>query len=197
PGAITRMLDKLDHAYARGLGWALSHRFVTVATILALFVGSMFLRKKVGSEFFPETDEGQFSVIYKTPIGTRVEKTELVTERIEKVVNQTLAPMPFEGKEVPLYTTVLSDTGLPGGRTALFTANTGSHSANVGVNLVGRVHRPISDVQATEKVRAALSDALPGTQVYYFTGGIVKRLLNFGGAAPLHVQIPRHPLPAR
>jgi hydrophobe/amphiphile efflux-1 (HAE1) family protein len=189
PAAITRWLDKLDHAYARSLGWALSHRLVTVLAILALFVGSMFLRKKVGSEFFPETDEGQFSVIYKTPIGTRVEKTELVTERIEKIVGDTLSPMPFEGKQAPLYTTVLSDTGLPGGRTALFTANTGSHSANVGVNLVGRLHRPISDVQATEKVRAALNDALPGTQVFFFTGGIVKRILNFGGAAPIDVEI--------
>ena len=66
----------------------------------------MFLRKKIGSEFFPETDEGQFSVIYKLPIGTRVEKTELVTERIEKVVAQTLAPMKFEGKDVPIYTTL-------------------------------------------------------------------------------------------
>ena len=49
--------------------------------------------KKIGTEFFPETDEAQFSVIYKTPIGTRVEKTEQVTERIEKIVSETLAPI--------------------------------------------------------------------------------------------------------
>jgi hydrophobe/amphiphile efflux-1 (HAE1) family protein len=189
-GAITRALDRLDHGYARALTWALGHRAVTVLTILALFVGSMFLRKKIGSEFFPETDEGQFSVIYKLPIGTRVEKTELVTERIEKIVDSTLAPVKTAGKpDTVLYTTMLSDTGLPGGRTALFTANTGSHSANVGVNLVGRLHRPISDVEATEKVRAALADALPGTQVFFFTGGIVKRILNFGSAAPIDVEV--------
>src|SRR6185295_4408441 len=172
-GAITRALDAMDHAYARCLRWALGHRAVTVIGILVLSIGSCASVKKVGTEFFPETDEGQFSVIYKTPIGTRVEKTELVTERIEKIVSQTLAPVKRDGKEAPLYTTLLSDTGLPGGRTALFTANTGSHSANIGVNLVGRLDRPISDAQATEKVRAALADALPGTQVYFFTGGIV------------------------
>jgi multidrug efflux pump subunit AcrB len=188
-GFITRSLDRMDHAYAGALGWALRHRAFTVVAILALFVGSMFLRKKIGSEFFPETDEGQFSVIYKLPIGTRVEKTEQVTERIEKVVASTLAPMKMNGRDTPLFTTILSDTGLPGGRTALFTANTGSHSANVGVNLVGRVNRPISDVEATEKVRAALNDAVPGTQVFFFTGGIVKRILNFGGAAPIDVEV--------
>src|SRR5258706_2505681 len=56
-GAITRWLDALDHAYARSLQWALGHRAITVLTIVALFVASMFLRKKIGSEFFPETDE--------------------------------------------------------------------------------------------------------------------------------------------
>ena len=49
--------------------------------------------------------------------------------------------------------------------------------------------RPISDVEATEKVRAALRDALPGTQVFFFTGGIVKRILNFGSPAPIDVEI--------
>src|SRR5262249_51164383 len=119
-----------------------------------------------------------------------VEKTELVTERIEKVVASTLPPVKEPGKDdAPLYTTMLSDTGLPGGRTALFTANTGSHSANIGINLVGRLQRPISDVEATEKVRAALANALPGTQVFFFTGGIVKRILNFGAAAPIDVEV--------
>ncbi len=189
PGTITRWLDNLDHSYARALKWTLGHRLFTVLAILALFVGSMFLRKKIGSEFFPETDEGQFSVMYKTPIGTRVEKTELVTERIEKIIEQSLSPMQTKKGQVELYNTMISDTGLPGGRTALFTANTGSHSANAQVNLVGRTQRPISDVQATEKVRAALRDALPGTQVFFFTGGIVKRILNFGSAAPIDIEV--------
>ncbi len=189
PGKITGWLDSMDNAYARALKWTLGHRLFTVLTILALFVGSMFLRKKIGSEFFPETDEGQFTVMYKTPIGTRVEKTELVTERIEKIIDETLGPVKTKNGQTELFNTMISDTGLPGGRTALFTANTGSHSANLQVNLVGRTERPISDVQATEKVRTALRDALPGTQVFFFTGGIVKRILNFGSAAPIDVEV--------
>ncbi|HMI85515.1 MAG TPA: efflux RND transporter permease subunit [Polyangiaceae bacterium] len=186
---ITGWLDSLDHGYARVLQWTLSHRLVTVLTILALFISSLFLRKKIGSEFFPETDEGQFSIIYKTPIGTRVEKTELVTERIEKIANETLEGLRDKNVDTPIYTTMLADTGLPSGRTALYTANTGAHSGNIQVNLVGRTNRVVSDVEATEKVRAALRDALPGTQVFFFTGGIVKRILNFGSAAPIDIEI--------
>jgi CzcA family heavy metal efflux pump len=188
-GAIIRFLDALDHAYARALRFSLGHRLLTVIGIVAFFVATMFLRKKIGSEFFPETDEAQFQVIYKTPIGTRVEQTERVTQRIEGIVADTLPPEKRPDGSRPIYTTILSDTGLPGGRTALFTANTGSHSANVQVNLVSRTGRSISDVEATEKVRSALSDAVPGTQVFFFTGGIVKRILNFGSPAPIDVEV--------
>ena len=49
-------------------------------------MASLFLKRFIGTEFFPETDESQFSINYKAPIGTRVEKTELVTARMEQAV---------------------------------------------------------------------------------------------------------------
>src|SRR5262249_13453185 len=49
--------------------------------------------------------------------------------------------------------------------------------------------RRITDVDATEMVRAALRDDLAGTQITFFTGGIVKRILNFGAPAPIDIEI--------
>jgi multidrug efflux pump subunit AcrB len=146
------------------------------------------LSKRIGTEFFPDTDESQFQINYKTPIGTRVEKTEQVTERIEGGIEASLGSPDKSGKG-RLFTTMISDTGLPLGRTALFTANTGPHSGNVSINLVPRTQRSLSDVQAAERVRTALRDSLPGTQAYFFIGGIVKRILNFGAPAPIDVEI--------
>jgi multidrug efflux pump subunit AcrB len=187
-GAITRMLDGLDRAYARSLGVVLRHRFVVVSGILALFVGSLFLSRQIGTEFFPEADEAQFTVIFKTPIGTRVERTEDVAVKIERAVKSVLDPIKA-GTGGPVMTTMIADSGLPGGRTALFTSNTGPHAGNVQINLVGHNDRPLSDVAAVEKVRGALREALPGVQVYFFNGGIVKRILNFGSPAPIDVEI--------
>lgn len=187
--AITGWFDRLDNRYARVLGWVLRHRAITLTGIALFFMASLALKSKVGSEFFPDSDESQFSINYKTPIGTRVTRTEEVTERIEKIVQAELAPLKSGNETKPLYTTVLSDTGLPVGRAAIFSANTGTHAANVQVNLVPRVDRPVTDVWAAEKVRTALRDAVPGTQIFFFTGGIVKRILNFGAAAPIDVEI--------
>src|SRR4029079_2937782 len=90
----------------------------------------------------------------------------------------------------------VSDVGLPLGRTAVFSQNTGPHSGNTLVNLVPRSERKRSDVQAAEAVRGALRDALPGTQVYFFIGGIVKRILNFGARAPIDVEMVGHDIEA-
>jgi hydrophobe/amphiphile efflux-1 (HAE1) family protein len=186
-GWITRRLNVLDHTYARILGWVLRHRAVTVLSILAIFCGSMLLKRGIGSEFFPESDESQFSMTFKTPIGTRVEKTEEVAKRIENVVRETLGPGTNRG--APLFNTLISDSGLPAGRGAIMASNTGTHAGSVQINLVSPLERSISDVTAAEKVRAALRDALPGTSLYFFTGGIVKRILNIGAAAPIDVEI--------
>ncbi len=183
---ILRWLDRLDQGYASALHWVLGHRAMVIGGILLAFVASLFLGKRIGTEFFPDTDESQFQINYKAPIGTRVEKTEQITDRIESGIEAALGG--GKGKE-RLYTTMISDTGLPLGRTALFTANTGPHSGNISVNLVPRTERAVSDVGASERVRAALRDALPGTQTYYFIGGIVKRILNFGAPAPIDVEI--------
>ncbi len=185
PARIQRWLDALDEGYGGLLERTLRHRWLVIAGILGLFVASLGLVKRIGTEFFPDSDESQFSITYKTPIGTRVEKTEETAKVIEHVIDRSLA---VKGSQ-QLYTTIISDSGLPVGRAALFSANTGPHAGSCSVNLLPRVQRPISDVVATERVRAGLKDAVPGTQLYFFTGGIVKRILNFGSDAPIDVEI--------
>src|SRR5207302_8974254 len=106
-GGITRVLDRIDHAYGESLRWVLRHRAIVIIGILGLFGGSLFLAKKIGTEFFPDTDEGQFQITYRTPIGTRVEKTEQVAMQLEQAVQKTLGPG-FDPKDAQraLYTTI-------------------------------------------------------------------------------------------
>jgi hydrophobe/amphiphile efflux-1 (HAE1) family protein len=190
PRSIARLLTRLDDAYARAIRWVLHHRLAVVSVILGLFGASLLLGRSIGTEFFPAADESQFTVNYKTPIGTRVERTEDVAAKIEQAVMQTLAPGKDKGGgDRPLFTTLISDSGLPAGRTALFTPNTGPHAGNLQVNLISKNDRKLRDTEATELVRSALRDALPGVQVTYFNGGIVKRILNFGSPAPIDIEI--------
>jgi multidrug efflux pump subunit AcrB len=185
-GVLTRGLDRMDDAYAWLLTRVLRQRALTIVSILALFAASFGLWKFIGTEFFPSSDEAQVSFIYRTPIGTRVERAELVGARLEALAQDTLKPP--EGVPHPI-TTMLNTVGLPLGRTGLFTANSGPHAGSLQLNLVSRTQRPLSDIETASKLRAALKENFPGITVFLSTGGIVKRILNFGSGAPIDVEI--------
>ena len=192
---ILRKFGQLDEAYAAALRWVLGRRAQVIAGIVVVFVASLFLKRFIGTEFFPETDESQFNISYLTPIGTRVEKTEQVTARMEQAITTALGGERAKDGG-PVVRTRISDSGLPGGRTALFTSNTGPHTANLNVNLVPYTQRGLTDQQAADKVRAVVRDEFPGTQIYFFVGGIVKRIVNFGAPAPIDVEIVGYDLEA-
>jgi hydrophobe/amphiphile efflux-1 (HAE1) family protein len=181
-------LDAMDHAYARMLTAVLRHRVVTVLGILVFSVAAISLFTRIGTEFFPETDEAQFSVSFRTPIGTRVTQTEEVGAVVEGAIVKALGHR-AKGDANGAVTTMITSDGLPVGRGGLFGGNSGPHAGNVNVNLVPRTQREFSDLKASEKVRATLGDALPGVQVFFSTGGLVKRILNFGSSAPIDVEV--------
>ena len=79
---INHGLDAFDNGYARLLGWVVRHRLITILICLATFVGSLFLMKHVGTEFFPTNDDARLNVSLETPIGTREEITRETTLRL-------------------------------------------------------------------------------------------------------------------
>ena len=59
---IEKALDSFDNGYARLLNVVVAHRTVTIVICLATFVGSIFLMKQVGTEFFPTAGDGRLGV---------------------------------------------------------------------------------------------------------------------------------------
>ena len=95
-------LDKFDNGYASLLKKVVTHRAVTIVVCLGIFVGSIFLMKFVGTEFFPTQDDGRLGVNLELPIGARVEEAQEVTSRLDSlwrakypeimVMNYTVGP---------------------------------------------------------------------------------------------------------
>lgn len=191
-GFLLRVLDGIDGIYAVCLGWVLRHRALTVIGVAALFAASLWVGRGVGTEFFPSSDENQITLNFRTPVGTRVERSEEVAIKLEDTARQALT----DPGGTSWIKTVFSLSGLPLGRSALFATNSGPHTGSVQLNLVSPSSRPLSDVQATEKIRKGIGDRFPGTNVFFFTGGIVKRILNFGAAAPIDVEVVGYDLEA-
>ncbi len=79
---INRGLDAFDRGYGKLLHWVVGHKMATFVICIGIFVGSLFLMKQVGTEFFPTADDGRLRVSLELPIGTRVEITDEVTQRL-------------------------------------------------------------------------------------------------------------------
>src|SRR5207244_13418481 len=84
--------ERLDAGYQELLAWALTHRRTLIVTVVLVFAGSLVLVPLIGSEFIPVTDESQFRVIVRAPVGQRVEKTEQQVAEIERVLRETILP---------------------------------------------------------------------------------------------------------
>ena len=176
-----RAFDGLDAGYQEALAWALAHRKTVVLGVLLLFGGSLALVPLVGTEFFPVSDESQFRVFVRAPIGTRVEETEKIVARIEEIIRTNVRPEEFK--------TIVSTVGIPAGRSAIFTNNTGPHAAQVQVYLDTPDRRTRSDVQIVNAIRPKFAGEFPGTVTFFNLGGIINRVLNRGSQNPLEVEV--------
>jgi len=180
--AWAAMFSRIDLWYASSLRSALKHRLIIVTFMAVLFFLSIQLFSLVGSDFFPKTDESRFSANIKMPIGTRVEETARVAKIVENAVYETIG----ESNILALKT----DAGIKtSGMGTIFSGNTGPHSANVDVSLVPPDKRSFSDIQALEMVRKKLDGKLPGIQLFFSSGGMMSRVMNFGSDSPVDIEI--------
>ena len=90
---VVRLLDVIDDAYARSLGWCLRHKAITLLILLVLFAASLtpVFMGKIGSDFMAQQDNGRLSVTVKLQRGTRIEET-LKTARDLETRFVTLVP---------------------------------------------------------------------------------------------------------
>jgi hydrophobe/amphiphile efflux-1 (HAE1) family protein len=175
-----RMLGRLDEEYQRALGWALGHPKTLIGGILALAATAVAILPLIGTEFFPPSDESQFIIRVRAPVGTRVEETELIVARMEGIIRTTLAPGEF--------TSIVSTVGVPSGRSGVFSQNTGPHAAQLQVYLADPDKRKRNDRDIVAAIRPKFGSQFPGTTHQVQFGGIVSRILNFGAAAPIEVE---------
>ena len=174
-----KIIDSMDNYYESILKSCLRHKKLIIFSVIIFSAFSFGLFKFIGTEFFPDSDEGQFTVQIRMPVGTRVEETEKFIEKVEAIVKEN----------VPELETVISDMGVPGAKSgSLMGGNAGSHSGNVQVSLIAAGKRDRSVFEIMNSLRPKLSK-LSGGEMFLNPGGFLRFLLNFGSSAPIDVQI--------
>lgn len=77
----------LQHNYPRWLNVTLQHRFAVLsASLAALLLTAFLVVPRLGSNLIPQVHQGEFNLNITLPIGTPLERTGELAERIDQVV---------------------------------------------------------------------------------------------------------------
>ena len=150
-----------------------------VLSVIGVFLFSLGLYPFLGLSFFPRTDPGQFVINVKAPTGTRLEMTDQYIARVEQDVRAVVPE-----KDLGM---IVSNIGVTPDFSAMYTSNSGQHTAFVQVSLKKEHSR--SSFEYMQRVREKLRDDLPELSTYFQTGGLVDAVVNLGLPAPIDVQV--------
>jgi hydrophobic/amphiphilic exporter-1 (mainly G- bacteria), HAE1 family len=164
-GWSERSLGGLEQRYRRRLRWALDHRGYVVFGALGLFLASLLLVPRIGSELLPKTDEGEVRINAEMSVGTRLEVMDETFRQIEEVVR----------REVPEVESMLTSIGGGGWRAS------GGHTGDIRITLIGQSERDRSSEEIAEALREPLA-GIPGAKIRTREGsGLFILNMAFGG----------------
>ena len=176
---FNRHFERFLGSYDRAVGVTLRRPVLTLAAFGVAFLASLLIFPLLGVSFFPRTDAGQFVINLKAPPGTRLGVTEREVARVEDIIRQTVLP-----KDLGI---ILSNIGTVPGFSAIYTTNSGMHTAFVQVSL--KPGHKIGSYEYMARVKRILADRMPELSAYFSSGSLVDAVLNLGLPAPIDVQI--------
>ena len=176
----------IDQYYQSILQFALSHRKMVVTGVTSIFsvtvmffaLGYLNIIPFIGTEFFPASDEGQLRMTLRLPVGSPVEETKRVMNKIEGII--------FE--DVPELYSLWARSGSGRGAGIFSGRFSGPHTGSASLMLVDQANRD----RSSESVAASLREKvrrIPGTTISVYPGGIVSRVITFGADEPIDVEI--------
>ena len=169
----------IDQHYQVLLDLSLSHRKVVISGVIGIFIGTLFLIPLLGTEFFPSTDEGQLRMAIRLPVGSSLDETVKVVNKVEGII--------FE--EVPELKSLWSRSGSGTGGNVIFSGRfAGPHTGNASLMLVDQSERDRSSDMVARSLREKIRQ-IPGATFSIYPGGLVTRIITFGNDDPIDVEI--------
>ena len=174
-----RWFRGLENTYKNILQWALGHRKITVGIGLGVFIISLLMLRLVGTEFMPTMDQGEFMGTIELPVGTRVEATDEVMERIEEIIEKDVPE-----KELMFARCGISQTGME----TMMGRRADTNIIMVGGKLVPKKQRKRSEREIEYLLTKKVS-AIPGIRTMDFSPQDTVQQLQGSSEKPVSVEV--------
>ena len=176
------LFGRLRSFYRSYLGAVLKLRWPLVIGYLAASIAFLyFFFPRLGTEIFPDVNPPLIRVRMKAQAGTRVEETERMVLKALDIIQREVGhdnvviTSDFTGVPAPNYPVLLIH---------LFTS-----APNEAVIQVSVTNETPRGELLRDRIRGALSEELPGTQVSFEAADIVGQVMSFGSPTPIEVAI--------
>ncbi|MDR5658997.1 efflux RND transporter permease subunit [Serpentinicella sp. ANB-PHB4] len=131
---------KIRKLYEKLLRKSLLKRKITVAITLTIFVLTMFLGLFIGSEFFPDFDDGMFMINIRLPHGATLEETSKIVNEVESIL--------YSNDDVDIVFSNIGGTG------SMFNqSSSSSNRATINGRLVQKNQRKNATEVTLDKIR--------------------------------------------
>jgi multidrug efflux pump subunit AcrB len=180
--AFEEVFEGARERYVKALEWCLQHRLAFSLGFLGFCAASMLLIPILGSDLFPSVDAGQIRLHVRAPIGTRIEETAALCDRIETSIRRQISNGDLEG--------IVDNIGFPPSGINLTLSNSGVIGTSDGEILIAlKPEHRIKPADYIRQMRRTLPREFPSTEFYFQPADIVSQVLNFGLPAPIDVQL--------
>jgi HAE1 family hydrophobic/amphiphilic exporter-1 len=166
-----KVFKSIESGYKRILNGALNHRRLTILISIIVFIVSIASVTRIGAEFFPTTDEGQFAVNVTLPEGAELDETNEIVTEIEGILT-----------EIEEIDFVFSTVGSGGNN---FVSNNNSNKGVVYGILKNLDQRDRSVFEIAQGVRSMVKD-IPGADIS--VEATSNMMMGLGGA-PISISI--------
>src|SRR5579862_1392120 len=172
--------ERIRQHYVSALTVFIYHRTLSLSFAALLIVGTLPLLWVTGEDFFPTVDAGIMKLHVRAPSGTRIERTTLLVDEIERSIRQIIPADEIQQ--------ISDDIDLPQPYAIAFfpSDNLGPQDGEIMIQLTAK-HHPTAIYQ--QRIRSMMAVKFPNVEGYFMAADIVNEVLNFGLPAAIDAQI--------
>jgi multidrug efflux pump subunit AcrB len=181
---------KMQRGFGELLRAVLVIRWPVVILYLLVCGGVIWvIGRRLGTEIFPKTDNGQFAVRLRAPSGTQVGITEQISQKVLQII----------GREAGGADKIDISIGLIGVHNASFPVNLvhlwngGPEEGWLAIQMKPSAHLKIEEFK--ERLRGVFAKELPDVRFSFEPQDIVSRVMSFGSPTPIEIAISGSALP--
>ncbi len=159
------------------LRWPVLGLYLLGTGAILFFVGG-----GLGTDIFPRVDTHSLQIRVRAPSGTRVERTERITQQVLGAVSEIVGQ---ENVQKSIAFVGVQPSSFPVNLIFLWTG--GPHEAVIRIALDSASGIPTAQVE--EELRKQLPELAPGTQIAFEAPDLVSQVMSFGAPTPIEITV--------